>query len=299
MAIPETKLKAWAQQGAVESSKRTHEAIRTALDAYSWPVQYSYDVYLQGSYRNGTNIRGDSDVDVVAELQSSFAPNLSALDAQQQVAFHAHYSDATYGWAEFRAHVLAALTQRFGNSAIHEGAKAITVFGSGDRLNADVLVCQQRRIYVQFLSKDIDRYVEGVRFRNRLDGRWIDNFPKLHYANGADKNGDTRTGGWYKPTVRMFKNARTHLILKGELSVQLAPSYFLESLLYNITDVQFGGNYSLSFEDCLRWLEGSDFTGFVCQNGVVPLFGTTPEQWDLSSARKLVEELVFLWDYWY
>jgi len=299
VTIPEAKLKAWAQQGAVEASKQTHQAVRAALDAHSWPWEYSYDVYLQGSYRNSTNIRGDSDVDIVAELQSSFSPDLSALDAMEQAAFHGAYSDASYGWTEFREHVLLALKARFGASAIHEGAKAITVLGSSGRLDADVLVCQQRRYYSQFLSESSQDYVEGVRFWDLVSRRWIDNFPKLHYQNGATKNAQDSTGNWYKPTVRMFKNARTFLISRGNISASLAPSYFLECLLYNAPDVEFGGSYSLSFKDCLRWLAKTAFNGFVCQNGVVPLFGTTPEQWDKAKARDLVAEFVFLWDNWH
>jgi hypothetical protein len=299
MTIPDDRLKAWATQGAVDASKQSHEAIRSALESHSWPWQYHYEVYLQGSYRNSTNIRGDSDVDIVAELESSFSPNLSMLDPAQTIAFHAAYSDATYGWREFRQHVLEALTDVFGSSSIYDGPKAITVFGSSGRLDADVLACQQRRHYGQFISTASQSHVDGVRFWDRIGQRWIDNFPKLHYGNGVVKNDETHTKHWFKPTVRMFKNARTYLIDREDIAADLAPSYFLECLLFNVPDVEYGGSCSLSFHDCLHWLETADFSGFMCQNGVLPLFGPTPEQWDEARAKKLVEELVFLWDYWY
>ena len=57
MAIPESQLSRWSDHGAQESSKRTHEAIRRVLNAHSWPHGMTYDFYLQGSYRNDTNIR--------------------------------------------------------------------------------------------------------------------------------------------------------------------------------------------------------------------------------------------------
>ena len=79
----------------------------------------------------------------------------------------------------------------------------------------------------------------------------------------------------------------------------MAPSYFLECLLFNVPDHRYGGDYEMSFEDCLRWLADSNLIDFVCQNGVVPLFGSTEEQWDQAKARKLIEELMFLWDSWY
>ena len=41
------------------------------------------DVFLQGSYKNGTNLRQDSDVDVVVRLMYQLKPRLVALAGQQ------------------------------------------------------------------------------------------------------------------------------------------------------------------------------------------------------------------------
>ena len=38
----------------------------------------TYDIYLQGSYQNDTNISGDSDVDVMLELKSTFYHDMEA-----------------------------------------------------------------------------------------------------------------------------------------------------------------------------------------------------------------------------
>ena len=42
--------------------------------------------YLQGSYKNSTNIDPDGDVDIVVELHFTFLRDLSALGARQQAA---------------------------------------------------------------------------------------------------------------------------------------------------------------------------------------------------------------------
>lgn len=82
MTISEAQLEVWANQGAVVLSKQTHESIRLALAADSSLIKgKDYEIYLQGSYRNTTNIRGDSDVDIVVELKSTFAPDTSLLSA--------------------------------------------------------------------------------------------------------------------------------------------------------------------------------------------------------------------------
>jgi hypothetical protein len=39
-------------------------------------------------------------------------------------------------------------------------------------------------------------------FRQRSER---DNYPRIHYARGVDKNKALRTNGAYKPTVRLFK----------------------------------------------------------------------------------------------
>jgi hypothetical protein len=266
-AIPNDTLTAWAQRGAVEAAKRTHNSARAALDAYSWRPEYLYSVYLQGSNRNYTNTPDDSEVDIVVELHSSFSSDLSLLSQPELAAFRAyHADDPQLDWSDFRQHVLSALIGGVGASAIREDARAIFVLADSNGLNANVLVCQERRIYGRFESEGSERYVPGVRFQDRITRRWIDNFPRANIVNGEDKDADGRTDHMYKPTVRMFKNARTHLVNNGAISDGLAPSYFIEGLLYNVPDTEFEGSYELSFGNCLRWLNRASFSGFMCQN---------------------------------
>jgi tRNA nucleotidyltransferase (CCA-adding enzyme) len=78
MPIPESQLEIWSHQGAVTASKTTHESIRIALSANTSPIRQrvaagGVEIYLQGSYKNDTNIRGDSDVDVVVELTATYS----------------------------------------------------------------------------------------------------------------------------------------------------------------------------------------------------------------------------------
>ena len=90
MPIPESQLETWSHQGAVTTAKQTHESIRKALNPHTWPTGVKYEVYLQGSYKNTTNIRGDSDVDVVAQLNSTFQHDLSELSDYQKIYITKH-----------------------------------------------------------------------------------------------------------------------------------------------------------------------------------------------------------------
>ena len=297
MSIPESQLERWSHQGAVTTAKRTHESIRNALDPHTWPTGVKYEVYLQGSYKNTTNIRGNSDVDVVAQLNSTFQRDLSELSDYQKNLYHQAYDNATYHWKNFRADVITALRNYFGYSAIDDtGNKSIKVAEGSNRLPADVVACIQYRKYKHFRSLNDQNYVEGMVFYTLREGREVINFPKVHYQNGTEKNG--RTSSRYKPTIRVFKNARTYLVNQGIISKELAPSYFLECLLYNVPDRNFTSNHQDTFCSVVNWLCESNMTNFLCQHEQFSLFGNTPEQWSYSNARDFLDMLVDLWNNW-
>jgi len=297
MAIPESQLETWSNQGAVATAQATHESIRQALAQSARLQQWTYDPYLQGSYRNGTNIRGDSDVDLVVQLESSFGYDVSALNTQEIASFNSVYGSATYGWREFRRDALDALVSYYGPASVKESKCCLKVAGNSGRLPADVVVCLQYRKYLRFRDLSDQSYIEGMRFWT-TDGREVINFPTWHYDNGVRKNSDRHTDGLYKPAVRMFKNARSRLQEAGQLSASAAPSYFLECTLYNVPDAQFAGSSQDVYCSVVNWLNQADMSGFVCQNEQLPLFGPTPEQWSLDQARGLVHGLAQLWNGW-
>lgn len=281
MGIPESQLETWSHQGAVTTAKATADSIKNALSVYdNWPEGVNIDVYLQGSYKNDTNIRGDSDVDVVAQLNSTFYSNLS--DEQKRSL---GLSISLFGWSEFRADVLNALKSYYSQSLIIEGNKSLKVKANNGRLPADVVVCAQYRRYKSVNNYD---YVEGMCFWSRNENRQIINYPKFHYDNGVSKH--QNSSKWYKPSVRIFKNIR------GYISGDTTPSYFLECMLYNVSNTNFGTSYQDTFYNIVNWLNKTDLTNFVCQNEQLKLFGMTPEQWDIGQAKVFIKNLISLWN---
>ncbi len=66
MPIPEAQLETWSSQGAITTSASTYQTIRNALEAST--AGYAgkdYNIFLQGSYGNDTNIFAESVVDVI------------------------------------------------------------------------------------------------------------------------------------------------------------------------------------------------------------------------------------------
>lgn len=83
MSIPESQLITWTNQGSVTNSAITHNVLRNALARHNWSSVMRYTDYLQGSYANTTNIRGESDVDIVIECTSIYNDNLS--ESEQEI----------------------------------------------------------------------------------------------------------------------------------------------------------------------------------------------------------------------
>ena len=80
----------WSHHQASTAFTQAHLPIRAALDDYSWPRNIKYEVFLQGSYKNDTNLGGDSDVDVVVRLNQRLRPRVAGLTGKQlpEDAFH-------------------------------------------------------------------------------------------------------------------------------------------------------------------------------------------------------------------
>ncbi len=291
MPIPESQLGRWSNHGAQDASIRTHEAIRRVIYAYRWPQGVKFDFYLQGSYKNDTNIRGDSDVDVVLELNSTFEHDASNLSQYDRSALEASFQPATYRWNDFRRDALKALEAGFGGEMVGQGNKSIKLKPSQTRLAADVVVCMTHRRY-----NNLRTFVEGITFWALHDKRWIINFPNEHYKNGASKS--RRTYDRFKRTVRMFKNARNHLESSGRISADLAPSYFVECLLYNAPDLAFNHRLDETYCSIVNWIGANRLDNLVCQNEQQYLFGPTPEQWSVENAKTLGNELAWMWNSW-
>lgn len=281
MAIPGQQLQAWSGLGAQSRSKRTYDSIRNALAAHRWPwAMGSPQVYLQGSYRNHTNIAGDSDVDVVVECKGMFYADLSDVELRRR-----GIAPPRFSWWDFRDEVFRALAGRYSPGRVRQGDKSIRVGGAGDRLNADVVPCCEYRAYRS-------GYAEGIAFWTGA-GVQVVNYPELHYDNGTHKS--AACNGNYKGMVRVFKNARN-------AAGSDFPSYFLECLLHNVGAHRYGGGYPAMFAGILSDLLDAKSAGsmayWLCQNGRQAMFGNAVHQVDLGSAHRLVDALAALWRGW-
>ncbi len=303
MPIPESRLVTWSRQGAITTSKQTHESIRSALAAFKWPVGVKYDVYLQGSYKNSTNIFAESDVDVLVELTSAVRYGSTRLTECDQLRFHrrAQNSPRVTYW-QFREMVSEALRNRFGWDRVHETPSGKAFKVTTPYRPADVVVCQTFRNYLTYpvAGYGYPKSVQGVSLYVSTEDRWIDNYPRQPFSKGVAKN--ERTADRFKRTVRLFKSLRYNLVQHESISEDLPASYFIECLLYNCANPCFRVNLSETFGRVVldlvqAYLSGKWIT-FRCLNEQLPLFGNLPEQWSLDSATRFWVALVRRWESW-
>jgi hypothetical protein len=297
MAIPESQLETWSHQGSITQSSTTYQTIRKALsDPNAAYADKSFNVFLQGSYGNDTNIYAESDVDTVIRLDSIFGYDISDLPAEQQAAFQQAFGgSADYTFAEFQQGAVTRLSTAFGKDSVKPENKAIKIKANASRRSSDVVACYGYRRYIRFISLSDYNYIPGVIFPSASSGTII-NYPKQHSDNCTTKH--QATSSWFKPMVRIVKNMRSRLVDDGIIAKDIAPSYYIEGLFYNVPNDKFGRSYEDTFVNCINWLIEAEHKDFVCANEQYFLLGNSNVQWQSNKCDQFLNALVTLWNNW-
>jgi hypothetical protein len=293
--IAESQLDTWASQGPTAQFTDTYNRIRDNLLASGAPYPLANtEVFLQGSYKNDTNVYGDSDVDVVLCHTGAFYKDLSRLSPEDRRTYDAAAgAAATYGYADFRRDTTAYIVGLYNN--VNAGKKALYIpGGNSGRRNADVLIAFQFRRYYEFKSWQNKRYDEGVCFFP-AGGSMIENFSKLHSDNCTTKHQNTRS--YFKPMVRIFKNMRNTMIAKGLLADGVAPSYFVEGMLYNVPNDKFSGSYQQTWINCFNHIVTTDREKLVCASYMHWLVRDgSPISWPVANFNTFMAALKKYWE---
>jgi hypothetical protein len=295
MAIPETQLDTWSHQGSIAQSSSTYATVGQSLGAHDTKYYYrNFDIFLQGSYGNDTNIYAESDVDIVICLRDVYYYDISELNEQHRAIFNASFTPATYAYSDYKADVIAALRKSFGTTDVDAGKKSIKIKASGNRRSADVVVATEFYRYFS-TAYGMDHY-SGICFFSS-SGTLINNYPKGHSANCTRKHQET--SGWFKPMVRILKNMRSRLVDSNAIEPGCAPSYFLEGLLYNIPREKFGKTYADTFCACMSWLLSAKPDEFVCPSERHYLVReNSPACWPRANYDEFIKASIDMWKNW-
>lgn len=292
--ITESQLETWASQGPTPQFTSTYNRIRTILldnDA-PYPLPET-KVFLQGSYSNDTNVYGDSDVDIVLCHTGAFYRDVSRLSPEDARAYDAaNVGTVRYAHPEFKRDATAFIKRIYDNVVV--GKKVLHIpGGNSGRRNSDILIASEFRRYYKFKSLQNQSYAEGVCFFS-TDGSMIENFPKIHSDNCTSKH--QNTNGFFKPMVRIFKNMRNTMIKKNLLTDGVAPSYFIEGMLYNVPNAKFRGSYQQTWINCFNHIVSADREELFCANQMHWLVrDNSPTSWPAANFNTFMNALSDFW----
>ena len=293
MPVPESQLEIWSKQGSVSQSSSTYASVKNALESSnSLYKDKSFEVFLQGSYGNDTNIYAESDVDVVIRLDSIFRGDIDSLSIEEKNAYN-NLPNATYNFKDFKKAVIIRLQNVFGKENITEGNKAIKIKPSQSRRSVDVVVAHEHRNYYSWPNG----YTSGIVLPTLLNSEII-NYPKKHSDNCTNKHQETDQN--FKPMVRIFKNIRSKLVEDRIITKDIAPSYFIEGLLHNAPEELFIGSYGDMVVNILNWFHNMpDRSKLLCANEQYYLLRDGGSVcWPPANAQKFINEAIKLWNNW-
>lgn len=222
----EALLSSWIKPSSDNEKGQQDRAERMVRDAINaWPTfeDVSLAIYTKGSYPNNTNVRADSDVDVVVEcLECSYFDYAHGVTATPGVGSRYEGEWTKERWRE---EVGNALIKAFGEDDVDLTGKVAQNVAAvnGSRPSADVVPSFN---YYRYLDGGRSSYYNGSCVFD-TSGKKIVNWPNQQLANGRKKNTDT--GNNYKRFVRALKRCENQLVDLGRLDE--IPSYFMECLI--------------------------------------------------------------------
>jgi len=231
----EERFNTWAQppsETARLKAERAESAIRSAVSASTRLARHSVAVFPQGSYRNRTNVRYDSDVDICVFSDETF---FFDLPAGKQAADYNIIIPGPYPYATFKDDVGHALREYIGWDSVTRGDKAFDVHENTYRIDADVIPCFEYRFY-----PDSGGCVFGTAFIQDSGTGFIHNFPEQNYENGVRKNDLTYRR--FKAIVRVLKTLCYEMQNAAVSAARNIPSYLIECLAWNVPNEYFTRN---------------------------------------------------------
>ncbi len=264
----ESTFRGWSKPSSdTEQQKCDHaekKAIKAAISESPELANRTIDIFPQGSYRNNTNVRLDSDVDICVVCRDVFFYDLPFDGSITKE--NATIQDASYGYSTFKNEVETALVRKFGRNMVKRGKKAFDVHENSYRVDADVVACfEHRRYYRDYYGQIV--FHCGTELHPDNGGRII-NWPEQHYENGVTKN--KATSGRFKFITRVIKRLRNEMDENGIAAAKPIPSYLIECLVWNTPKELFGHleytddvrsmlahtfNETLTKEQCKEWGE--------------------------------------------
>lgn len=226
----EETLKSWYKPASETEDTKINNAINMIKKAIQNSDEFdglTYEIFIQGSYGNNTNVRVNSDVDVNVMLTSTFYTCYP--DGKNESDYLFSKGSVTY--SDYKERIVRALQKKFGTENVTLANKSVKISSNSYRVNADCVISMQYRNYKAIGSTNPSKYVEGIKYISK-DGQIVINYPKEHIKNGNSKN--VATNYQYKKLVRIFKRVRNKMCEDNLIDKDKITSFLVECLVWNI-----------------------------------------------------------------
>jgi hypothetical protein len=90
---------------------------------------------------------------------------------------------------------------------------------------------------------------------------------------------------------------RNAMTAKNLIAEGLAPSYFLEGMLYNVPEQLFGGSFVDTIAAALNWIKDSDRASLLCANEMYHLLNpSSPVTWRAEKLDAYLRATISHWN---
>ena len=294
--INETTLSKRAEAPSKENDKSsyTYNIIRELLLDKFWN---SVDIYLQWSYANSTNIKKDSDIDIIICNKNIYFSNIDRLTDIEKNKFNENWTQANYSFSQFKSDVKNYLQEKFPYK-VERKDKCIKINLQNERyVDVDVVPCFIHKRFYKYISKFDNKYDEWIEF---YSDKWesIVSFPKTHKKNGETKN--QSTDGVYKDMVRIMKNSKKYLVDNWKMDEKFISSFMIECCIRNVSNNIFSW---ASYKNIVNNVMGNIYSDMQnlkqCENyrevcGLFPLFWWNRNKNTPQEVMNFLEEIYIL-----
>ena len=102
MSTIEEQLTRWAKPPSETEEGKCQTAVSQITEALRGKFGNDVSISLQGSYKNRTNVRFDSDVDIVVRHDGYYFPDVSGLPELEKQTFWSGFVPAQYTYVQFK-----------------------------------------------------------------------------------------------------------------------------------------------------------------------------------------------------
>lgn len=218
-----TKPPSDSEQTRLETSERM---VREAIKEDEKLSKKSTETFGQGSYANDTNVRLNSDIDINVRYTGGYYFDIPQDKTEADMGIDKD-GPSDYSFREFKNDVEAALVKKFGRDQVKRNDKCLTIKGTAQRIQTDVVPTWNYRRY-----NENKTYVLGAKFIPDNSYTGIVNFPKQHIENGIKKNSNTQRR--FKRLTRLHRKLRYKMKDDGVTINGNITSFLLECLVWNV-----------------------------------------------------------------